>query len=145
METTIPKTSTLHSQKEDLVKAIKNLVKKGASQTGKFHFFFLILAVQVLVSPQKSAFGQKHPGQRAASTWISKEFSSAERESKVLRQTGYSIRKAYDSVSWEAVLMCLEAMGFPSIFLNWIRECVTSTSFLVLINGSPSNFFKGRS
>lgn len=39
--------------------------------------------------------------------------------------------------------MCLEAIGFPNIFRNYIRECFTYTSFLVLINGSLSNFFKG--
>lgn len=33
--------------------------------------------------------------------------------------------------------MSLEAMGFPNILFNWIRECVTSTSFLVLIHFHP--------
>lgn len=32
------------------------------------------------------------------------------------------IKKAFDSVSWDFLLGILEVMGFPSIFIGWIKE-----------------------
>lgn len=53
------------------------------------------------------------------------------------------IRKAYDSVPWDAVLNTLESLKFPEILVRWIRECISKVSFSVMINGSPSSFFRG--
>lgn len=53
------------------------------------------------------------------------------------------IRKAYDSLSWDAVFNTLESLKFPSIFVRWIRESISIVSFAVMINGSPSSFFRG--
>lgn len=44
------------------------------------------------------------------------------------------IRKTFDSISWPFVLTVIEAMGFPSGFLLWIKECITTPSFSVKIN-----------
>nr|GEW90316.1 putative RNA-directed DNA polymerase, eukaryota, reverse transcriptase zinc-binding domain protein [Tanacetum cinerariifolium] len=49
--------------------------------------------------------------------------------------------KAYDSVRWDYLLDVLEAFGFGQIWCNWIRGTLSSTSALVLVNGSPSNKF----
>ncbi|XP_031387323.1 uncharacterized protein LOC116200633 [Punica granatum] len=38
----------------------------------------------------------------------------------------------------------LEAMGFPPIFLWWIKGCITSPYFSVAINGSLAGYFPGQ-
>ncbi|KAL2236609.1 UNVERIFIED_CONTAM: hypothetical protein Sindi_0852600 [Sesamum indicum] len=39
------------------------------------------------------------------------------------------IRKAYDTVEWDFLLLVLQLFGFPVAFSRWIEECVTSPSF----------------
>ncbi|XP_039138822.1 uncharacterized protein LOC120276159 [Dioscorea cayenensis subsp. rotundata] len=52
------------------------------------------------------------------------------------------IEKAYDTVSWNAILATLTKMNFPSSWISWISACLHSTSFSLLINGQPSPWFK---
>lgn len=54
------------------------------------------------------------------------------------------LRKAFDSVSWEFILYVLHCAGFPSIFLNWIKQCITTPSFSITVNGDLCGFFKGK-
>ncbi|XP_026439059.1 uncharacterized protein LOC113339223 [Papaver somniferum] len=51
------------------------------------------------------------------------------------------IRKAYDTVKWDAIFFMLQHMGFPDVFINWIALCIKSAKFSILINGSPFGFF----
>ncbi|KAL2240808.1 UNVERIFIED_CONTAM: hypothetical protein Sindi_0722000 [Sesamum indicum] len=37
----------------------------------------------------------------------------------------------------------MEMFGFPSTFVKWIEECVTTPSFSVGLNGKPHGFFRG--
>jgi len=53
------------------------------------------------------------------------------------------LMKAYDSVNWDFIIQCLVCLGFPSKFVNWIKECVTSPWFYIAINGTLVGFFKG--
>lgn len=48
------------------------------------------------------------------------------------------IHKAFDSISWEFLNSMLIALNFPPIFINWIMQCVTTTSFSISINGAPT-------
>jgi hypothetical protein len=52
------------------------------------------------------------------------------------------LSKAYDKVSWLYVRLLLIHLGFSLPLVKWIMGCVTSATFLVLINGSTSSFFK---
>ena len=52
------------------------------------------------------------------------------------------IEKGYDHINWEFVLRVMWKMGFGSRWLNWINWCISTTSFLVLINGMPTGFFR---
>ena len=52
------------------------------------------------------------------------------------------LRKAFDSIHWDFVIACLQAIGLPPRFIGWISECITSASFTVCINGEAGGFFK---
>ena len=54
------------------------------------------------------------------------------------------LRKAYDSVEWPYLFTLLNELGFPLQFVNWIKTCVTSVSYTVLINGIPSRPFAAK-
>ena len=51
------------------------------------------------------------------------------------------IEKAYDSVSWEFLYQVMGRMGFDSRWMIWIKWCISTTSFSVFINSSPTGFF----
>ena len=50
--------------------------------------------------------------------------------------------KAFDSLSWNYLDWVLSEMKFPHKWRRWIQECISSASAAILINGSPSPFFK---
>ena len=51
------------------------------------------------------------------------------------------IEKAYDHVNWEALRDLLKRMGFGVKWCKWIRTCISTVQFFVLINGSLADFF----
>ena len=50
--------------------------------------------------------------------------------------------KAYDRIDWSFLRAILLTMNFSLIWVNWIIECVTTATYTLLINGSPSRSFK---
>ncbi|XP_057432133.1 secreted RxLR effector protein 78-like [Lotus japonicus] len=50
--------------------------------------------------------------------------------------------KAYDNIDWSFLLDLLVEMGFGAKWVRWMEECVTTASLAVLVNGSPTDFFK---
>lgn len=45
--------------------------------------------------------------------------------------------KAYDRIEWAFLEKVLQTVGFDSICVNWVMECVTTVSYSYLINGTP--------
>ena len=54
------------------------------------------------------------------------------------------LRKAYDTVNWEFLEDTLLGLKFPPMFIKWVMQCVTTTSYSISINGSLHGFFKGK-
>ena len=52
------------------------------------------------------------------------------------------LENTYDHVEWSFVDYMLWRFGFGEKWCSWIRECISSTSFSVLVNGSPSRLFR---
>ena len=51
------------------------------------------------------------------------------------------MEKAYDHVNWEYLLTTMERLGFGRKWIQWIRHCITTVRFSVLMNGSSVGFF----
>ena len=51
------------------------------------------------------------------------------------------IRKAFDSMSWDFILVVLESFGFSEKFRGWILEIFKSARISILYNGSQFGFF----
>ncbi|RVW27605.1 Transposon TX1 uncharacterized 149 kDa protein [Vitis vinifera] len=52
------------------------------------------------------------------------------------------IEKAFDHVKWDFPMDVMSKMGFGHRWIKWMNWCCSTTSFSILINGSPSGFFR---
>ena len=51
--------------------------------------------------------------------------------------------KAYNHVEWEFLDFVLKRKGFDSTWRKWIRGCLSSVDYSVILNGRPRGKFKG--
>eukprot|EP00268_Persea_americana_P008169 TRINITY_DN13144_c0_g1_i12.p1 TRINITY_DN13144_c0_g1~~TRINITY_DN13144_c0_g1_i12.p1 ORF type:complete len:489 (+),score=85.97 TRINITY_DN13144_c0_g1_i12:613-2079(+) len=51
------------------------------------------------------------------------------------------LEKAYDRVDWDFLQYLMRRMGFGVKWRAWILECLSSATFSIIINGSPTGFF----
>ncbi|KAK1299943.1 putative ribonuclease H protein [Acorus calamus] len=51
------------------------------------------------------------------------------------------LRKAFDSIRWPFVYEVLYGMNFPNRWISWIKGCIETPKYSMLINGSPNGFF----
>ena len=54
------------------------------------------------------------------------------------------IAKAFDTLSWDFLLSCLQGLQLPPKFFSWIKDCICTTSFMVGYNGMVNGYFKGK-
>ncbi|XP_058203052.1 uncharacterized protein LOC131317521 [Rhododendron vialii] len=54
------------------------------------------------------------------------------------------LMKAYDSVSWGYLFEIMQIMGFPSLFIRWVHQCVTTAMYSIVINGGLVGYFPGK-
>lgn len=52
------------------------------------------------------------------------------------------MEKAYDWLEWGFILTSLEKLGFSAQWVAWIKACISSPSFYVLVNGIPGDQFR---
>ena len=52
------------------------------------------------------------------------------------------IANAYDHISRDFILMVLENMRFRTKWLQWIKWCISTTTFSILVNDSSAGFFR---
>jgi hypothetical protein len=51
------------------------------------------------------------------------------------------LAKAFDRLEWQFIQSALQRQGYHQHFINLIYACISSPTFLVLVNGEPSNTF----
>ena len=54
------------------------------------------------------------------------------------------ISKAYDNPNWDFLMKVLQAIEMPDRLLDWIKECVTTPSYSIALNGELQDFFSGK-
>lgn len=54
------------------------------------------------------------------------------------------LQKVYDTISWTFLQEALQYLEFPTVFIGWIMECVSTSSFSIVINGTLHGFFSGK-
>jgi hypothetical protein len=51
------------------------------------------------------------------------------------------MKKAFDKMEWSFLLAILTKLDFHPMWINWIRLYISTSSFSVLLNGSPFGLF----
>jgi hypothetical protein len=51
------------------------------------------------------------------------------------------MEKAFDSMEWEILLRILALRGFNFTWIQWIKQCITTTSFSIMIGGTAFGKF----
>jgi hypothetical protein len=64
------------------------------------------------------------------------------RERGGLMAVNIDMEKAFDKMEWDFLLIIMEKLGFHPKWINWIRICISTSSFSVLLNGSPFGIFR---
>ena len=54
------------------------------------------------------------------------------------------IKKAYDHLNWNFLLETLSRRGFGGKWMRWIKFCISTVKYSVLMNGSPTVFFSSQ-
>lgn len=52
------------------------------------------------------------------------------------------MEKTFDFMEWTFLYQIFKTLGFDQIWINWIKECFSSTSSSILFNGTPNDFIQ---
>ncbi|KAJ4812894.1 RNA-directed DNA polymerase (reverse transcriptase)-related family protein [Rhynchospora pubera] len=99
--------------------------------------------IATLVSPMQSAFT---PGRQIGDNVIifrevmhSFSLPTYKKASFCLKA---DLSKAFDKLRWSYIFSVLQLYGLPKDYIDWVKACVTSARFSILINGSADGFIK---
>jgi len=51
------------------------------------------------------------------------------------------MEKAYDRIEWDFILKCLQELGFHFTWNSWIKQCISSVSYSLIVNDKPHGLF----
>jgi len=51
------------------------------------------------------------------------------------------MEKAYDRVEWDFILKYLQELGFHPTWNSWIKQCISSVSYSIIVNDKPNDLF----
>lgn len=51
------------------------------------------------------------------------------------------MKKACDIVEWAFIIKILEKLGFHPVWVNWVKICISSSHFSIMLNGRPFGCF----
>ncbi|KAL0293690.1 UNVERIFIED_CONTAM: hypothetical protein Scaly_3136500 [Sesamum calycinum] len=91
--------------------------------------------LDLLISPSQNAFV---PGRLISDNiLLAQELFSGYNQCRLPPRCALKVdlRKAYDTVEWDFLFATLRMFGFPAVFIGWIKECVTSAHYSVVVNG----------
>ncbi|GJW91017.1 putative RNA-directed DNA polymerase, partial [Tanacetum coccineum] len=137
----IPKVSTPHRINDYRPISCCNVIYKCIS---KILTNRIIEGIKEVVSDNQSAFV---PGRRISDNiLLTQELMYAYHRDIGPPRCAFkiNIQKAYDTVDWHFMDVILKRFGFPPLINKWIMACVSSTSFLIGVNGDIHGFFKGK-
>ena len=96
----------------------------------------LRLVLPAIISPFQSAF---LPGRQMSDSIVTTEEIVAawcrDNTPGFLWKVDFS--KAYDSIDWRFLWNVLWRRGFPKMWIRWVKQCVTTFSFAILVTGRP--------
>lgn len=54
------------------------------------------------------------------------------------------LERTYDSIEWKFVEEIMHALNFLGLFIIWIMACITTTSYIINLNGGCYGSIKGK-
>ncbi|XP_072952512.1 uncharacterized protein [Typha angustifolia] len=99
-----------------------------------------------IIGPEQAAFvaGRSIEDNTLAAQEVAHSMAT-DKSGQPIMMIKMDMEKAYDRVSWSAVVEVLRRMGFPTRWCNWVQACIASPRFALLINGSPTTWITPRS
>lgn len=103
----------------------------------------LKLVLTSFISPFQSAFIPEKFIQE--NTIIAQEISilwKKTKRKKGLMAIKIDMDKAFDYIEWDFLFKVFRCLGFQPTWINWIKVCITTVSYSIVINGEPHGFIK---
>ena len=101
----------------------------------------LQLVLPTIINPSQAAFikGRSIQSNILLANDLTRNLHSKHRGNRVCLKA--DLHKAFDSISWNFLFFLMHHMGFPPIWIDWIKTSLETAKFSILLNGCPEGFF----